>query len=173
MEPLPIIRRGFGGSTIRDVIFYTPRIVIPYSPRMLVLYAGDNDIFLKHKFGVDALAAHECLDDVRAFENAVHGPLPDANIYFVSIKPSPSRFDLWSRMADANALVKEYMASDPRLHFIDTTPVMFDDEGRVRRDLFKDDLLHLNGKGYALWTSIIKPSIAAGYEAWHGGKDRR
>jgi lysophospholipase L1-like esterase len=172
MEPLPVIRRGFGGSTIRDVIHYTPRIVLPYEPRMVILYAGDNDIWFKHQHGVDAHAAEECLADVQAFVRIVHDAIPDASIYFVSIKPSPSRWGIWPLMARANTLVKEIMASDPRLHYIDTTPVMFDDQGRVRDDLFKKDMLHLNAKGYALWTSVIKPLISAGHGTGLAVKDR-
>ncbi len=165
MEPLPVIRRGFGGSTIRDVIFYAPRIVLPYRPRIVVLYAGDNDICFKHQHGVDARAAEECLEDVRTFVKIVHDALPETNIFYVSIKPSPSRWNLWPQMAKANTLVKDYMSSETWLHYIDTTPVMFDDEGHVRGDLFKEDRLHLNAEGYALWAAIIKPRIAAGFDS--------
>jgi lysophospholipase L1-like esterase len=169
MEPLPVIRRGFGGSTIRDVIRYTPRIVLPYRPRIVVLYAGDNDICFKHQHGVDAHAAEECLEDVQAFVKAVHDALPEARISFISIKPSRSRWNIWPIMAEANTLVNEYMASDSRLSYIDTTPAMFDDQGQVREELFKDDRLHLNGKGYSLWAAIIKPAITAQYEALGSG----
>ncbi|MCC7084482.1 MAG: hypothetical protein IT427_05700, partial [Pirellulales bacterium] len=41
---LPIINRGFGGSTIADVNRYADRIVFKYKPRTIVFYAGDNDI---------------------------------------------------------------------------------------------------------------------------------
>jgi lysophospholipase L1-like esterase len=165
MEPLPIIRRGFGGSTIKDVIFYTKRIVLPYRPRMVVLYAGDNDLYFKHKFSVDALAAEECLEDVQSFVNIIHDALPATQVYFVSIKPSSSRWTIWPQMARANMLIKEYMNNNQLLHYIDTTTVMFNNDGRVRDDLFKEDLLHLNEKGYALWASIIKPVIAAGFKS--------
>ncbi len=171
MEPLPAIRRGFGGSTIRDVIFYAPRIVLPYRPRMVILYAGENDINFKHQYGVGAHSAEECLEDVQIFVKTVHDALPEASVHFVSIKPSPSRLDIWPQMARANALVKEYMVSGPRLHYIDTTPVMFDEKGQIRGELFKGDHLHLNDKGYALWVSIIKSSIAAVYETSRGATE--
>src|SRR6266550_2177708 len=41
---LPVLNRGFGGSTLREVNHYARRIVLPYRPRLIVLYAGDNEI---------------------------------------------------------------------------------------------------------------------------------
>src|SRR4051812_44718070 len=37
---LPVLNRGFGGSTMADVVYYADRAVLPYRPRMIVLYAG-------------------------------------------------------------------------------------------------------------------------------------
>ena len=39
-----IINRGFGGSTLPDVIRYTNDIIIPYHPKQVVIYCGDNDL---------------------------------------------------------------------------------------------------------------------------------
>ena len=39
-----IINRGFGGSTLPDVIRYTPDIIFPYHPKQVVIYCGDNDL---------------------------------------------------------------------------------------------------------------------------------
>ena len=39
---LPVLNRGFGGSTVADVVHYEDRILIPYRPRVVVFYAGDN-----------------------------------------------------------------------------------------------------------------------------------
>ena len=37
---------------------------------------------------------------------------------------------------------------------------MLGENGKPRPDLFLGDGLHLNAKGYALWTSIVKPYLA-------------
>ena len=44
MAPLPVINRGFGGSTISQSNLYLDRIVAPYHPRAIVFYAGENDL---------------------------------------------------------------------------------------------------------------------------------
>src|SRR4051794_39345746 len=37
-----IVNRGFGGSTLPDVIRYVNDIIIPYHPKQVVIYCGDN-----------------------------------------------------------------------------------------------------------------------------------
>src|SRR5690348_13960972 len=40
----PIVNRGFGGSTLVDVIRYTYDIILPYQPKQVVIYCGENDL---------------------------------------------------------------------------------------------------------------------------------
>ena len=44
-----IINRGFGGSTLPDVIRYVKDIVIPYHPKQVVIYCGDNDLAVSNE----------------------------------------------------------------------------------------------------------------------------
>ncbi len=39
-----VINRGFGGSTLPDVVYYAEDIIFSYQPRQIVIYAGDNDL---------------------------------------------------------------------------------------------------------------------------------
>ena len=38
-----IINRGFGGSSLPDVIRYADNIILPYNPKQMVIYCGEND----------------------------------------------------------------------------------------------------------------------------------
>src|SRR5687768_111872 len=38
----PIINRGFGGSTLPDVIRYSYDIILPYKPKQVLIYCGEN-----------------------------------------------------------------------------------------------------------------------------------
>src|SRR6478672_3833117 len=40
----PILNRGFGGSTLKDVIRYADDIILPYNPKQIVIYCGENDL---------------------------------------------------------------------------------------------------------------------------------
>ena len=37
---------------------------------------------------------------------------------------------------------------------------MLGEDGKPRRELFVGDGLHLNAKGYALWTKVVAPHLA-------------
>src|SRR5436305_12035324 len=39
-----IINRGFGGSTLLDVIRYAYDVILPYHPKQVVIYCGENDL---------------------------------------------------------------------------------------------------------------------------------
>jgi lysophospholipase L1-like esterase len=154
MSPLYVINRGFGGSQLSDVDWFASRIVLPYHPRAVVLYAGDND--LSRVFGK---SPERVLRDFQSFVQIVHSGLPEAWIYFVSIKPSISRERVWPKMRTANQMIEAFAQSQERVEFIDISSAMLDPQGRPRSDLLESDGLHPNSKCYALWTSIIKPRL--------------
>src|ERR1700755_3522507 len=39
-----IINRGFGGSSLPDVIRYAGDVIYPYEPKQVVIYCGENDL---------------------------------------------------------------------------------------------------------------------------------
>ena len=39
-----VINRGFGGSSLPDVIRYADQIIFPYQPAQVIIYCGDNDL---------------------------------------------------------------------------------------------------------------------------------
>lgn len=155
LPDLTVINRGFGGSTIRDSIRYADRIVIPYEPKRIVLYAGDNDI-------AQGKTAEQVLSDFKKFVTTVRSKLPGVPIDFIAIKPSIKRWGMVEQMREANRLIREYAASGKNLGYIDIFTPMLGDDGMPRKDLFVEDGLHLNGKGYELWTKVVGEALRAG-----------
>jgi len=149
---VPVINRGFGGSRIADSVRYADRIAIPYHPRKIVLYAGDNDI-------AAGKSPRQVLGDFQAFVDKVHAALPDVPIAFISIKPSIARWKLVDKIREANRLIVDYAKQAKHVEYIDIfTPALAPD-GKPRKELFRDDGLHLNRKGYELWKSVIEPTL--------------
>jgi lysophospholipase L1-like esterase len=147
-----VINRGFGGSQLSDSIYYFDRIVLPYKPKMIVLYAGSNDI--------DAGKTPETVvDDCETLVRKVEGALPGAKVAFISINTSPLRWKEVEKVKEANRQIAAFMAKSEKRMFIDTFPAMLDSAGKPRRELYVWDRLHMNPKGYAIWTSIIAPFL--------------
>ena len=159
-RPLKVIARGVGGCQVPDMVYFAERIVIRYRPRQIVFYAGDNDVASKR-------TAEQVLADFRAFVEKTRPALPDAPIHFLSIKPSPSRANVWPEALRANRLVREYCEKTPGLHYIDTATVLLDAQGNAKPECFLQDMLHMNRKGYELWIPIIRASLEKATPAAH------
>jgi lysophospholipase L1-like esterase len=148
MAPMTVIGRGFGGSTMNDLLYYADRIVIPYKPRAVVIYEGDNDTN-------NGVAPVEVRDGFVHFAARIHAKLPNTRIYFLPIKPSVSRWKLWPKMNEANMLIKNLCETDKRLTYVDTATPILNAQGKPMADVFKKDNLHLNAKGYAIWSKVV------------------
>ncbi len=151
-EDFNVINRGFGGSHISDVNYYADRIVLCYKPKVIVFYAGDNDV-------AAGKSAKCVLDDYVKFVSLVRKKLPETRIIFISIKPSGSRWSLWEVMNEANAMIKNFSMKDDSLFYFDGATPLLDSDGEPDQKLFLKDQLHLNSKGYEVWTKLLKPVI--------------
>ena len=149
---VPVLNRGFGGSTLADVVYFMRRIVLPYQPRLVVLYAGDNDM-------VEGRTPAQVLADYRAFASQLRSALPNARLAFVSIKPSPSRRSYLDRMRDTNRRIRAEIARDSLQAYVDVFTPMLGSTGQPRPELFQADSLHMSRAGYLLWRSILTPVI--------------
>lgn len=144
-----VINRGFGGSELSDSLHYAKRIVLPYKPRMIVMYAGGNDI---HR----GKTPERVLSDFKTFVATVHAALPGTKIAWISIAPSPARWSEVDKVRAANALVADYARRQRHVEYIDVFSHMLGPDGLPRAEIFDADRLHLNEKGYALWTRVVK-----------------
>jgi lysophospholipase L1-like esterase len=149
---VPVLNRGFGGSTLPEVNHYVPRIVLKYRPRLVVLYAGDNDLN-------DGRTPANVLADYRTFVSMIRRQLPSARIVFVSIKPSPSRWALMDVMREANQLVRNEVARDSLQTYVDVFTPMLRADGRPRPELYVADSLHMTRAGYELWRERLTPVV--------------
>jgi lysophospholipase L1-like esterase len=148
-----VINRGFGGSDLDDATAFADRIVAPYRPAALVMYAGDNDLQ-----GGDT--PEQVRDDFAAFVAKVRQAQPDLPIAFIAIKPSVARVALLPNILRANTLIRQWAMTQKNVAFLDVVPAMLDERGQPIPDLFMQDGLHMNAKGYALWVAQVKPWLA-------------
>lgn len=151
---IPVVNRGFGGSYISDSAYYAGRIAAPCKPRVIVLYAGDNDI-------TDGKPPERVAADFNDFTGAVRAGSPGVPVIYISIKPSPSRWKLWPKMLEANALIKRSCEARQPCRFLDVGPSMLGADGMPRPELFQPDGLHMTDQGYRLWTDMLTPLLTA------------
>ncbi len=146
------INRGFGGSELADSLHYADQIVIPYRPRTIVLYAGDNDL-------ANGKSPETIASDFVAFRRKIHAALPQTRIAYLAVKLSPSRIHLRDAALRTNALIAADCGTDPRCTFVDLVTPTLDAAGQPRRELFMEDMLHLNAAGYEVWARTLAPHL--------------
>jgi len=147
-----VIKRGIWGAGMQDFTALLDRLVIPYKPRVVVLYAGENDL-------AEGRRPEQVLRSVETFVQGVRAALPDTRIVYVSIKPSIARAELLTPIRATNALIKDYIAGIGNAKFVDVFTPMLDRQGAPRADLFREDKLHMNAAGYAIWRAAIAPAL--------------
>ncbi|MDZ7605773.1 MAG: SGNH/GDSL hydrolase family protein [Cyclobacteriaceae bacterium] len=153
MAPLKVLNRGFGGSTIPEVTHYADRIILPYRPDIIVLYCGENDI------SNDQTTSEEVFMSFKEFHKYLRKNLPKTQLYYISMKPSVLRWKYWPKVNEANLKIEAFIKRRKNYHYIDTATKMLDSDGMVFQDIFIQDNLHMNEKGYAIWTEVIKPEL--------------
>lgn len=146
------LNRGFGGSHLAETVHYFDLLVARHRPRAIVVYAGDNDI-------ADQLTPQQVLADFEQLHQKLHDHLPACHLFFIAIKPSVARWEIYPAMRETNALIAAACETSDQLHFVDIAPPMLNASGRPRPELFADDGLHLNAAGYAIWTKIVAAEL--------------
>jgi lysophospholipase L1-like esterase len=149
---LPVINRGFGGSTIDDVNHFADRIVFKYKPRVIVFYSGDNDL-------AAGRTPDRVFNDFQTFATSVRERLPETPIIYITVKPSVARWKLWAKMQQVNARVKALTHENKQLTYIDISPTLLGEDGQPRKELFREDGLHMNPKGYEGWNKLVAPLL--------------
>lgn len=149
-----IINRGFGGSTLPEVTGYVNDIVYPYHPKQVVVYCGDNDLASS-----DTITATTVANRFKNLFQILRAQLPNTSIVYVSIKPSPSRQKLMPKMQEVNDQIKSFLKKQRNTAFVDVYHKMLNEDGSIMSDIFIEDHLHMNPKGYAIWQKEIQPVL--------------
>lgn len=159
MAHLKPVNLGFGGSTLAACVWFFDRLLLPFNPQRLVIYAGDNDLG-------DGRSPEEVFHSFQELVIKVHNRFGSAiPCYYISLKPSPSRWQIAGKFKHANQLIEnEILNQHGNWHFINIFNAMLNHDGVPDKQYFGEDGLHLSADGYALWTQIISSSITA-YES--------
>lgn len=147
-----VINRGFGGSQLNDSVYFFDCIVVPYKPKMIVLYAGGNDINA-------GKTPEQVFEAFTNFVAKAHKSLPKTRVAYISIAPNPARWSQVEQVKAANKLIEDFTKKDSKLTFINVFPEMLGADRKPKLDIFVADKLHMNAKGYALWTKVVGPYL--------------
>lgn len=146
-----IVNTGFGGSQTSDLLYYVYDLIYRYHPKKVFIYEGDNDIAAGKSADVIMTEMEELVRRIHEFD-------PKMEIVLISPKPSIARWDLRGKYQRLNKRLKLWADETPKLQYVDVWDVMVD-QNKLNRDLFLEDGLHMNAKGYALWQNAMKAYV--------------
>jgi lysophospholipase L1-like esterase len=147
-----VLNRGFGGSTFEDVLRYADDIILPYKPRHIVIYCGENDL-------AKGVAPDVVVEQFKELFARIRTTLPKTTVTYISIKPSPSRIKIIGDVAKTNSMIKAFLSRQKKANFVDVFSLMVDKNGNPREELFVEDRLHMNRKGYDIWKKVLTPIV--------------
>jgi lysophospholipase L1-like esterase len=148
-----VLNRGFGGSSMSDLLYYTDELIFKYSPSKIFIYEGDNDI-------ASGKTPEQILADAKTILGQVREKLPKkVKVYFISAKPSVSRWNLKDKYVDFNKQLEDWTKTEANVDYIDVWTPMLQPSGEVMDDIFREDNLHMTSKGYDIWEKVIGPYL--------------
>ena len=150
-----VLNRGFGGSTLRQVNYFFDDVITPHQPELIVLYCGENDI-------TDGYDARDVLESFRTFLRLMLKNSPESKVLYVSMKPSPARWELWPEFEKGNRLIANFIKrlNNTNIRYYDIGPSMLNTkENYPTAEIFVSDSLHMNALGYERWQAALLPEI--------------
>ena len=151
VAPYRPIQRGYGGAKFTDLAIYARRLIEPHQYRALVIFVA-NDVSGRE----DDHSADQVEQLVRYVVGVSHAHRGDAPVLLIEITPTAKRFEVWPKIREVNARLREIAFSTPNTYFIPTASHYLDPDGSPRTELFVDDKLHLNDEGYRIWGRLVR-----------------
>ena len=146
---IQVVNSGFGGSMASDVLAYLDELVLDYKPSKVFIYEGDNDIY-------ESKGPSKVVRQMRRIIRRIqkmNGPTP---VVVIGAKPSLVRWHLKKKYEKLNRKLRTYCSENALVNYMHVWDAMLDREG-IREEIFLEDGLHMNEKGYAIWERILKP----------------
>jgi len=143
---------GIGRDTVDDVRRRLRRYGSLQRCGGIVLAVGFNDLMSRTPYQVAesySLLLEELPDDVPVILCGVPPVDPQRRA-----KPANSQ------IAELNRQLAELAEREARLHYILPPEELMDDAAALRPDVHEGDGVHLNGRGYAIWTAAISERLA-------------
>jgi lysophospholipase L1-like esterase len=143
-----VINNGFGGSHFSDLIHYYDELISRHDPDYIFIYEGDNDI-------ASGKNPKKVRDEAKLLVDRIKRDKPLTKIVLIAAKPSLARWELKKEYEKMNRHLERIAKKTPGVEFADVWSAMLDANGEVYRDVFVDDNLHMNDKGYRIWEQVI------------------
>ena len=152
MSPWTTHNRSIGGATLPELASRFGNGTADQAPQGIVFYAGENDI----AFGRTAGEVTSDFATFLAMKRRRYGAMP---LLFISVKPSPTRWNNLPAQTAYNDAIRALAATVPDVSFVDIVPKFL--PGGKPGDFYADDGIHLKDAGYRIWARAVRRELRA------------
>lgn len=135
----------------RTLLYFCENLVLRYHPKKVFIYEGDNDISAQKRPG-------EIISTTQEIINLIRAQNPSTQIILISAKPSIARWKLRGKYKRLNRKFERLSKKDDLLYYADVWTPMLDGR-KLKRDIFIEDGLHMNPRGYDIWFEVMKAFV--------------
>ncbi|MEO9662497.1 MAG: SGNH/GDSL hydrolase family protein [Maribacter dokdonensis] len=146
-----IINSGFGGSQASDLLYFIDELILSYNPKKVFIYEGDNDLWAKKR-------PADVLDTTADIIRRIKAKNTSTQVILISAKPSISRWKIRGKYKRLNRKMERFTQDDPNLFYVDVWKPMLN-KRKLKTDIFIEDGLHMNQKGYDIWYAAMKDLV--------------
>lgn len=155
-----VYNRGIGGDTTQGVLGRIDVSILDINPSKVVLLIGANDINAGQE--VDSV-----VKNYSEIVSKIKNKLPETKLYCVSLLPQNDDIEMYGdfdakKHVDAimkvNEKIKEIVEENENTIYIDLFSLLKDENNMLIKE-YSPDGLHLNEKGYDIWTSAVKEHL--------------
>ncbi|WP_324023161.1 SGNH/GDSL hydrolase family protein [Maribacter sp. BPC-D8] len=146
-----IVNSGFGGSQASDLLLFMDELILSYNPKKVFIYEGDNDLW------ADKSPA-DVLDTTAEIIRRIKSKNPATEVILIAAKPSISRWKIRGKYKRLNKKMERFTKNDPQLFYVDVWKPMLN-KRKLKTDIFIEDGLHMNQKGYDIWYEAMKDLV--------------
>lgn len=146
-----VVNTGFGGSHASDLHYYSEELILRFKPVKVFIYEGDNDLSERKRPG-------RILRDINKILDMIWEQNHGTEVVLIAAKPSLARWRIRRKYRRLNRKFERLATENPRVAFADVWSEML--QGRkINPELFVEDGLHMNEKGYQIWKEVIDPFV--------------
>ncbi|SFR68007.1 GDSL-type esterase/lipase family protein [Maribacter stanieri] len=146
-----IVNSGFGGSQASDLLLFIDELILSYNPKKVFIYEGDNDLWSKKR-------PANVLDTTAEIIRRIKADNPSTQIILIAAKPSISRWKIRGKYKRLNRKMERFTKKDAQLNYVDVWNPMLN-KRKLITDIFIEDGLHMNQKGYDIWYEAMKDLV--------------
>ena len=148
-----VINRGLSGDRTAGVLDRLEE-VIESKPDKIFIMIGVND--LRHNYTITSIT-----ENYKEIIETIQERSPKTSIYIQSILPvnidiGTPKTKNW-RIRKMNEIIKD-LAKDFNIEYIDIHSALLDKDNKLDAQ-YSEDGLHINGKGYLVWKSILEKYV--------------